>query len=113
MESKNKQFTLQLREIHREMGRRELKPTYLELSLEQEKLSGAARTRLLQEKKKVAGQANTDTGIKQRPEQAASTSEGSTGAGSGTTKRTKNCSGMPTSAEKQPTKRCRTIPEMS
>jgi hypothetical protein len=61
----------------------------------------------------VAGQANTDTGTKKRPEQIASTSEGATGAGSGTFERIKNSSGMPTSAEKQPTKRCRTIPEMS
>ena len=34
------------------------------LHLEQKKLSGAARKRLLREKKKAAGQANTDTGSK-------------------------------------------------
>ena len=58
------------------------------LHLEQKKLSGAARRRLLREKK-AAGQANTDTGSKKRPEQTASTSEAATGAGSGTSKRTR------------------------
>ena len=41
--------------------------TIKRLHLEQEKLSGAARTTLLREKK-VAGQVNTDKGSKQRPE---------------------------------------------
>ena len=49
--------------------------TIKRLHLEQEKLSGADRTRLLREKKKAAGQVNTDTGSKQRHEQTASTSE--------------------------------------
>ena len=54
--------------------------TIKRLHLEQKKLSGAARTRLLREKKKkAAGQANTDTGSKKRPEQTASTNEGATG----------------------------------
>ena len=44
------------------------------LHLEQDKLSGAPRTRLLRERKKTAGQANTDTGRKQRLEQTASSS---------------------------------------
>ena len=83
------------------------------LHLEQKKPSGPSRTRLLREKKKATGQANTDTGSKQRPEQTASTSEGQTGAGSGTSKRTRNSSVTPTSTEKQPTKRCRTLPEVS
>ena len=78
------------------------------LHQEQKKLSGAARTRLLREKKKAA-----DTESKQRPEQTASTSERATGAVSGTSKRTRNSSGMPSSAEKQPTKRHRTLPEVS
>jgi hypothetical protein len=88
--------------------------TIKRLHLKQKKLSGAARTQLLREKKKkAAGQANTDTGSKKRPEQTASTSEGATGAGSRTSKRTRNSSGMPTSAEKKPTKRRRTVPEVS
>ena len=61
--------------------------TIKRLHLEPKKLSGAARTRLLREKKKKStGQANTETGSKQQPEQKASTSEGATGAGSGTFK---------------------------
>ena len=48
-----------------------------------------------------------------RPEQTASTSEGATGAGSGTSKRIRNSSETLTSAEKRPTKRHSTLPEMS
>jgi hypothetical protein len=38
---------------------------------------------------------------------------GVTWAGSGTSKRTRNSSGTPNSVEKQHTKRCRTLPEVS
>ena len=86
-----------MRETSREKGQEGVEAyiprvtsTIKRLHLEQKKLSGAARTRLLREKKKAAGQANTDTGSKQRPEQIASTSEGVTGAGSGTSKITRN-----------------------
>jgi len=50
--------------------------TIKSLHLEQKKLSEAARTRLLREKKKAA-----DTGSKKRPKQTAGTSEGATGSG--------------------------------
>ena len=44
-------------------------PTINRLHLEQKKLSGARRKLLREEKKRVAGQANADTGGKKRPEQ--------------------------------------------
>jgi hypothetical protein len=47
--------------------------TIKRLHQEQKNHSGAARTRILGEKKKVTGQAKTDTRNKQRPEQTAST----------------------------------------
>jgi len=67
------------------------------LHLEQNKLSEAARRRLLREKKRAAGQANTDTGSNKQTEQTTSTSERATGAGSGTSKRTRKSCGTPTS----------------
>ena len=108
-----------MRKTRREMGRRELKPTYLELPplskrlhLDQKKLSGAVRTRLLREKRRLAKLILIKGVISDLNRQLASV-RGATGAGSGTSKRTRNSSGMPTSAEKQPKKRCRTLPELS
>ena len=82
--------------------------TIKRLCLEQRKLSGAARTTLFREKKKAGGQ-----GSKQRPEQTVRTSEGATGAGSGTSKSTINSSGTSTTSEKLPAKRRRNLPEVS
>ena len=53
------------------------------LQQEQKKLSGAVKRKLLWEKKKAAGQANTDTGSKQQPEQTDSTSESRLGLDQG------------------------------
>ena len=109
-----------MRDTRREMVRRELKPTYLKLP----PLSKGC----IWSKRSSQGQPGHDyferrrrqlvkliliQGVKSDLNRHLARVRGATGAISGTSKRTRNCSGTQSPAEKQPTKRRIILPEVS